>query len=73
MDVRSIESTPMVPMHQGTTPVWYLWEPRELKDATAGGYLELVGEDVLVGASARTQKVGVQVNRLTLIAVLGDR
>jgi quercetin dioxygenase-like cupin family protein len=34
----------MVPMHQGTTPVWYLWEPRELKDATTGGYIELVGE-----------------------------
>ena len=47
MDVRSIEGTPMVPMHQGTTPVWYLWEPRELKDATAGGYIELVGEFVV--------------------------
>lgn len=47
MDVRSIEGTPMVPMHQGTTPVWYLWEPRELKDATAGGYVELVGEFVV--------------------------
>ena len=44
MDVRSIESTTMVPMHQGTTPVWYMWGPRELKEATAGGYLELVGE-----------------------------
>jgi quercetin dioxygenase-like cupin family protein len=28
----------------GTMPVWWLVEPREMKDETAGGYLELVAE-----------------------------
>ena len=38
-------------MHQGTVPVWWLWEPRELKEATLGGYLELIGEfEVEAGA-----------------------
>ena len=54
MDVRSIEGVPMVPMHQGTTPVWYLWEPRELREATLGGYIELAGEFV-VEAGGRVQ------------------
>jgi quercetin dioxygenase-like cupin family protein len=47
MDVRSVETTPPVQMHHGTVPVWYLWEPRELKEATEGGYLELAGEFVV--------------------------
>jgi quercetin dioxygenase-like cupin family protein len=44
MDVRSIEGVAPVPMHQGTVPVWWLWEPRELKEASLGGYLELICE-----------------------------
>lgn len=47
MDVRSIEGAAPLPMHQGTVPVWWLWEPRELKEATKGGYLELIGEFVV--------------------------
>ena len=31
-------------MHHGTTPVWWLVEPRAMKEATSGGYLELVAE-----------------------------
>ena len=44
MDVRSIEHVAASPEHQGTVPVWWLFKPRELKPATAGGYLELVSE-----------------------------
>lgn len=44
MNVRSVEEVAPLPMHQGTVPVWWLVEPRSLKEATAGGYLELVGE-----------------------------
>ena len=44
MNVRSVEEVAPLPMHQGTVPVWWLVEPRALKEATAGGYLELVGE-----------------------------
>jgi quercetin dioxygenase-like cupin family protein len=47
MHVRSIEDVAALPMHHGTTPVWWLLEPRELKEATAGGYLELAGEFVV--------------------------
>jgi quercetin dioxygenase-like cupin family protein len=47
MDVRSIEESLPLPMHHGTTPVWWLWEPRELKEASLGGYLELIGEFVV--------------------------
>jgi quercetin dioxygenase-like cupin family protein len=44
VDVRSIEGVAPSPMHQGTVPVWWLWAPRALKEATTGGYLELVAE-----------------------------
>ena len=44
MDVRSIDQIEMQPMHHGTTPVWWLVEPRSMKEATRGGYLELVAE-----------------------------
>jgi len=44
VNVRSVEEVAPLPMHQGTVPVWWLVEPRALKEATAGGYLELVGE-----------------------------
>jgi quercetin dioxygenase-like cupin family protein len=44
VDVRSIEQIQMLPMHHGTTPVWWLVEPRSMKEQTAGGYLELAAE-----------------------------
>jgi quercetin dioxygenase-like cupin family protein len=50
MDVRSIEGSVPIQEHNGTVPVWYLFEPQELREATEGGFLELVNEfDVLAG------------------------
>ena len=49
MDVRSIDQVPALPMHQGTVPVWWLVEPREMKEATRGGYLELAAEFEVAG------------------------
>jgi mannose-6-phosphate isomerase-like protein (cupin superfamily) len=49
MDVRSIEQVPAVLEHQGTTPVWWLFKPRELREATLGGHLELVAEFEIMG------------------------
>ena len=44
MDVRSIEDTEPVVEHNGTVPVWWLVNAREMKEITDGGYLELVNE-----------------------------
>ena len=44
MDVRSIEDVPASPEHQGTVPVWWLIKPREMRDETLGGHLELISE-----------------------------
>ena len=33
----------------GTVPVWWLFQPGELKDATSGGFLELVSEWEVAG------------------------
>ncbi len=44
MDVRSIVDTEPEVEHNGTVPVWYLVHPRELKDATDGGFVELINE-----------------------------
>lgn len=49
MDIRSIEQVPASPEHQGTVPVWWLYKPREMKQATLGGYLELVSEFEVMG------------------------
>ena len=49
MDVRSIEDVPASPEHQGTVPVWWLFKPRELRDETLGGHLELVSEFEVLG------------------------
>ena len=50
MDVRTaLEVEPEVE-HNGTVPVWWLIHPREMKDITDGGYLELANEfEVAVG------------------------
>ncbi|HLH28181.1 MAG TPA: dimethylsulfonioproprionate lyase family protein [Acidimicrobiales bacterium] len=49
MDVRSIEDVRPTIEHNGTVPVWWLVEPREMKDATDGGFLELVSEFTVEG------------------------
>jgi quercetin dioxygenase-like cupin family protein len=49
MDVRSIEQVPASPEHQGTVPVWWLFKPRELREETLGGHLELVSEFEVTG------------------------
>ena len=50
MDVRSIEQVAPVVEHNGTVPVWWLVNPREMKEITDGGYLELANEfEVAVG------------------------
>ena len=49
MDVRSIEQVPASPEHQGTVPVWWLFKPREMREETLGGHLELVSEFEVAG------------------------
>ena len=49
MDVRSIEGVAPTIEHNGTVPVWWLVPPRELQEATAGGFLELVSEFEVAG------------------------
>ena len=44
MDVRSIEQFEPSPEHQGTVPVWWLIKPREMREETLGGHLELISE-----------------------------
>ena len=44
MDVRCIEDVEPVVEHNGTVPVWWLVSPREMKEITDGGFLELVSE-----------------------------
>jgi quercetin dioxygenase-like cupin family protein len=44
MDVRNIEDAAPIVEHNGTVPVWWMVNPRELREATIGGYLELVNE-----------------------------
>jgi Mannose-6-phosphate isomerase len=50
VDVRNVETVTPEVEHNGTVPVWWLIHPREMKDITDGGYLELVNEfEVAVG------------------------
>ena len=49
MDVRNIENVAPVVEHNGTVPVWWMVNSREMKDATDGGYLELVNEFEVAG------------------------
>ena len=60
MDVRSARD--VVPVgggrcHPGTVPVWWLFQPGELKDVTKGGFLKLVASGRLPaeGSSTRTR------------------
>ena len=52
MDVRSIEDMAPVIEHNGTTPVWWLVPPQEMRAATEGGFLELVSEWEIAGGGA---------------------
>src|SRR3982750_4854746 len=49
MDVRSIEDVTPVVEHNGTVPVWWLVNPREMFDISKGGHLELVSEFEVAG------------------------
>ncbi len=50
MDVRAVGTVTPEVEHNGTVPVWYLIRPREMKDLTDGGFLELANEfEVPVG------------------------
>src|SRR6266568_2806830 len=49
MDVRSIEDVEPIVEHNGTVPVWWLVNPREMFDITKGGHLELVSEFEVAG------------------------
>jgi quercetin dioxygenase-like cupin family protein len=49
VDVRSARDVAPVVEHAGTVPVWWLIEPRELHQATKGGFLELVSEWEVAG------------------------
>ena len=51
MDVRKIEDVAPVVEHNGTVPVWWLVNPREMKAITDGGYLELANEFEVPGGS----------------------
>ncbi len=44
MDVRSITQVEPELEHNGTVPVWWMVRPREMKESTDRGYLELVNE-----------------------------
>ena len=53
MDVRSIVDREPEVEHNGTVPVWYLVHPREKKELTNGGFVELINEfEVAAGGAA---------------------
>ncbi len=49
MDVRSVHDVEPVVEHNGTVPVWWLVAPREMREVTEGGFLELVSEWEVAG------------------------
>lgn len=49
MDVRRIDDVTPSVEHNGTCPVWWMVGSREMKDATDGGFLELVNEFEVAG------------------------
>ncbi|HVA43321.1 MAG TPA: cupin domain-containing protein [Acidimicrobiales bacterium] len=52
MDVRNIRDKAPIVEHNGTVPVWWMVESAEMKDLTAGGFLELVNEFEVAGGGA---------------------
>ena len=53
MDVRNIEDVAPVVEHNGTVPVWWMVNSREMKEVTDGGFLELVNEFEVEGGGLR--------------------
>jgi quercetin dioxygenase-like cupin family protein len=49
MDIRNVVDAAPIVEHNGTVPVWYMMEPREMFEATKGGHLELVNEFEVAG------------------------
>lgn len=50
VDVRNVQQVTPEVEHNGTVPVWWLIRPREMKELTVGGFLELANEfEVAVG------------------------
>ena len=49
MDVRNIRDNAPAVEHNGTVPVWWMVQSREMKDRTDGGFLELVNEFEVAG------------------------
>jgi quercetin dioxygenase-like cupin family protein len=49
MDVRNIRNHAPVVEHNGTVPVWWMIQSRQMKDQTDGGFLELVNEFEVAG------------------------
>ena len=43
------KTSPPVVEHNGTVPVWWMVNSREMKDLTDGGFLELVNEFEVAG------------------------
>lgn len=55
MDIRSSDFTRPVLEHRGTTPVWWLVPPREMRSETLGGHLELISEfEIRAGGEVHT-------------------
>ena len=55
MDIRSSDFTRPVLEHQGTTTVWWLVPPREMREETLGGHLELISEfEIRAGGEVNT-------------------
>ena len=46
MDVRSIEDVKASPEHQGTVPVWWLFQPREMREETLARIMQPALTDV---------------------------
>jgi mannose-6-phosphate isomerase-like protein (cupin superfamily) len=44
MDIRSSEAMEPIVEHFGTCPVWWFYKEKELKEATMGGFVELISE-----------------------------
>ena len=52
VDIRNVQDVEPEVEHNGTVPVWWLIRPREMKEFTEGGYLELANEfEVAVGGA----------------------
>jgi mannose-6-phosphate isomerase-like protein (cupin superfamily) len=52
MDVKSIADVAPIMEHNGTVAVWYLAAPQAMREATEGGFLELINEFEVAGGSA---------------------